>query len=61
MSSLIDVSFLLMIYFIVTSTLDPIESDLKMSLPTSISCTIAVDFDPLRIEVNETGGILAGG
>ena len=31
LSSLIDVSFLLLIYFLVTSTLDPREADLKMA------------------------------
>lgn len=31
-SSLIDVSFLLLIYFLVTSTLDPTEGDLQLSM-----------------------------
>lgn len=31
-SSLIDVSFLLLIYFLITSTLDPKESDLELSM-----------------------------
>ncbi|MFK5922791.1 MAG: biopolymer transporter ExbD [Verrucomicrobiota bacterium] len=34
MSSMIDVSFLLLIFFLITSTLDPKETDLGMSLPT---------------------------
>ncbi len=32
-SSLIDVSFLLLIYFLVTSTLDPKEGDLQLTMP----------------------------
>ncbi len=34
-SSLIDVCFLLLIYFIVTTTIQPREQDLKMSLPAA--------------------------
>ncbi|MCG8602239.1 MAG: biopolymer transporter ExbD [Verrucomicrobiales bacterium] len=32
-SSLIDVSFLLLIYFLITSTLDPKEGDLNLTMP----------------------------
>ena len=34
-SSLIDVCFLLLIYFLVTSTITPRETDLGMSLPAA--------------------------
>ena len=34
-SSLIDVCFLLLIYFLVTSTITPREQDLGMSLPAA--------------------------
>ena len=47
MSSLIDVSFLLLIYFLVTSTLDPKEADLGMKLPTTeTSAANPVEIDP---------------
>lgn len=59
MSSMIDVSFLLLIYFLVTSTLDPKEADLGFTLPTSQSnSTVEVKLDQNTIEVNNQGHIL---
>lgn len=58
MSSLIDVSFLLLIYFLVTSTLDPKEADLGMTMPTSSGKGAAVEIDQMTIEVNSTGHIV---
>jgi len=59
MSSLIDVSFLLLIYFIVTSTLDPKEADLGMTMPTSQSGSSAqVEIDQMTVEVNASGHIV---
>lgn len=58
MSSLIDVSFLLLIYFLVTSTLDPKEADLGMTMPTSSGSGAAVEIDQMTIEVNGTGHIV---
>jgi biopolymer transport protein ExbD len=59
MSSMIDVSFLLLIYFIVTSTLDPKEADLGMTMPTSQSSGSAdVQIDQMTINVNGMGHIL---
>ncbi len=59
MSSLIDVSFLLLIYFIVTSTLDPKEADLGMTMPTSQSSNSAqVEIDQMTVEVNSSGHIV---
>lgn len=59
MSSLIDVSFLLLIYFIVTSTLDPKEADLGMTMPTSQSASSAqVEIDQMTVEVNSSGHIV---
>lgn len=56
MSSLIDVSFLLLIYFLVTSTLDPKEADLGMTLPTTDSSqTSDVEVDQLTIKVENSG------
>ncbi|MEM1444241.1 MAG: biopolymer transporter ExbD, partial [Verrucomicrobiota bacterium] len=60
MSSLIDVSFLLLIYFLVTSTLDPKEADLGMTMPTNQSTQTAteVDIDQMTVEVNSSGHIV---
>lgn len=59
MSSLIDVSFLLLIYFLVTSTLDPKEADLGMTMPTTQSDGSAeVEIDQMTIEVNSSGHIV---
>lgn len=56
MSSLIDVSFLLLIYFLVTSTLDPKEADLGMTLPTTDSSQASdVEVDQLTIKVENSG------
>lgn len=59
MSSMIDVSFLLLIYFLVTSTLDPKEADLGMTLPTTDSSSASeVEIDQMTIEVNAAGTIV---
>lgn len=59
MSSLIDVSFLLLIYFLVTSTLDPKDADLGMTMPTNTSDSSSeVEIDQMTIEVNPSGHIL---
>ncbi len=59
MSSLIDVSFLLLIYFLVTSTLDPKEADLGMTMPTTqSSSSTEVEIDQMTIEVNSSGHIV---
>ncbi|MDF1755714.1 MAG: biopolymer transporter ExbD [Verrucomicrobiales bacterium] len=59
MSSLIDVSFLLLIYFLATSTLDPKESDLGMTLPEiPKGSPIHQEVDPMEIEVDSEGRIL---
>ncbi|MDA7921539.1 biopolymer transporter ExbD [Verrucomicrobiales bacterium] len=59
MSSLIDVSFLLLIYFLVTSTLDPKEADLGMTMPTNNSSgSSEVEIDQMTVEVNSSGHIV---
>jgi len=58
MSSLIDVSFLLLIYFLVTSTLEPKEADLGMTMPTSTGTGSEVEIDQVTVEVNSLGHIL---
>jgi len=59
MSSLIDVSFLLLIYFLVTSTLQPKETDLGMTMPTSQSDGSAeVEIDQMTVSVSGEGHIV---
>jgi len=57
-SSLIDVSFLLLIYFLVTSTLDPTEADLALNMdgipPENTKRVTVIDEVP-TIELNEAG------
>jgi biopolymer transport protein ExbD len=56
-SSLIDVSFLLLIYFLVTSTLEPRESDLSMELPTDSGTSSNIKIDPLKIRLTQNGEV----
>ena len=56
-SSLIDVSFLLLIYFLVTSTLEPRESDLSMEMPTDSGRASSIQIDPLKIRLTAAGQI----
>ena len=60
-SSLIDVCFLLLIYFLVTSTIKPRESDLGLQLPgVSEPTTEQPKIEPMLIFVEESGGIYVG-
>ena len=60
-SSLIDVCFLLLIYFIVTSTLSPKETDLQMQLPAKVQdSTKTPDINPMFIRVDANGTIFVG-
>jgi biopolymer transport protein ExbD len=60
-SSLIDVCFLLLIYFIVTSTITPREQDLGMALPAnSPPSSEQPKIDPMFIKVNASGAIFTG-
>jgi biopolymer transport protein ExbD len=54
-SSLIDVCFLLLIYFLVTSTLTPKETDLQMQESTKTP-----DINPMFIRVDANGAIYVG-
>ena len=54
-SSLIDVCFLLLIYFLVTSTIQPREQDLPMTLPSSQMSDAPLDIEPMLIAVKKTG------
>lgn len=58
-SSMIDVAFLLLIYFLVTSSLDPKEADLGIQLPTTESAaSTPVEIDQMTIELNAEGHIV---
>jgi len=60
-ASLIDVCFLLLIYFLATSTINPRESDLGMQIPSErpLSPDVAL-FEPLLIQIRANGEIHAG-
>ena len=57
-SSLIDVCFLLLIYFMVTATIQPRESDLGMTLPSQDPSDTPPDIAPMLIEILDNGSIL---
>ncbi|MCB1228894.1 MAG: biopolymer transporter ExbD [Verrucomicrobiae bacterium] len=58
-SPLIDVAFLLLIYFLVTTTLTKDEADLSMVLPgVSQVSSEAVSVDQMTIEIDPAGVIL---
>lgn len=59
-SSLIDVCFLLLIYFIVTSTIAPRETDLGMALPSGASSDKQPEIEPMFIRVEANGAISIG-
>lgn len=59
-SSLIDVCFLLLIYFLVTSTIVPREQDLGMSLPAANPSTEQPKIEPMFIRVDAAGVIYTG-
>ena len=52
-SSLIDVCFLLLIYFLVTSTIVKEEQDLGMALPSSAPSQGKVEIQPMYIYISE--------
>ncbi len=56
-SSLIDVCFLLLIYFLVTTTIQPREQDLKMSLPAAAPSETPPQIAPMFIKVDKSGFI----
>ena len=60
-SSLIDVCFLLLIYFLVTSTITPRESDLGMSIPASNpDPSLQPELEPMFIRIDGNGLISTG-
>lgn len=56
-SSMIDVCFLLLIYFLVTTTIQPREQDLNMTLPMPSEAS-AISIAPLLIELNQDGRVV---
>lgn len=56
-SSLIDVCFLLLIYFIVTSTINPTEKDLPMTIPSQQPSDEKPDIEPMLISVLASGQV----
>jgi biopolymer transport protein ExbD len=60
-SSLIDVCFLLLIYFIVTSTITPRERDLGLALPnTEKTGTYLPPIPPMVLRITEQGAVISG-
>jgi len=59
-SSLIDVCFLLLIYFLVTSTIQPRERDLLMGLPIKGANPPSAAISPMFIRVAEDGSVYSG-
>ena len=58
-SPLIDVAFLLLIYFLVTTTLQKSEADLEMALPGVDKVeSDSVQVDQMMIKIESDGGIL---
>lgn len=57
-SSLIDVCFLLLIYFMVTATIQPRESDLGMTLPSQAPSDVPPEITPMLIEIQDDGSIV---
>ncbi len=60
MSSLIDVCFLLLIYFLVTSTIAPRETDLGMALPAATPSSEQPEIEPFFIKIEASGAIFTG-
>ena len=56
-SSLVDVAFLLLIYFLVTSTLRPDETDLSIVLPTQVPTENPDKVDPIAIAIGPNGNV----
>jgi biopolymer transport protein ExbD len=59
-SSLIDVCFLLLIYFLVTSTIGPRERDLPLKLPPEKWAGTSSPIQPMFIRVDAAGAIFTG-
>ena len=56
-SSLIDICFLLLIYFLVTTTIKKKERDLEMALPSAAPSDEQPDIQPMFIKIDVNGSI----
>jgi len=59
-SSLIDATFLLLIYFLVTTTIQPREQDLNMTLPAAAPSDTPPEIEPKLIKIDANGAIYVG-
>jgi biopolymer transport protein ExbD len=59
-SSLIDVTFLLLIYFLVTSVIQVRETDLGMKLPAAMPADSQPTIEPMFIKIDAAGTIYTG-
>lgn len=59
-SSLIDVCFLLLIYFLVATTIQKREMDIKMNLPVPVANPLPSEIEPLVITIHQNGMISTG-
>jgi biopolymer transport protein ExbD len=59
-SSLIDATFLLLIYFLVTTTIQPREQDVQMTLPAAAPSETPPDIEPRLIKIDASGAIFSG-
>lgn len=59
-SSLIDVCFLLLIYFLVATTIQKKEMDIKMNLPVPVANPLPSEIEPLVITIHQNGMISTG-
>ena len=56
-SSLIDICFLLLIYFLVTTTIKKRERDLQMALPSAAPSDVQPEIQPMFIRIDANGTI----
>lgn len=57
-ASLVDIAFLLLIYFLITSTLQKRETDLGMILPADTPTNTPFKIDPMTIKIRKDGEVL---
>lgn len=58
-SSMVDIAFLLLIFFLVATTIMPTERDLPLTLPTPGVATV-IDGDPIRVTLEKDGSVRWG-
>ena len=56
-ASLIDIVFLLLIYFLVTTTIKKKETDLQLALPSTAPSDVQPDIQPMFIKIDANGAI----